>query len=151
MQTSQSTSSVAGPRWRFKSASSSLGDSSAKNVVLHVLRHCVCVCASWEWAFLQGVCACVCVSAAWGHLSQSTLQEYGTQWKNVNTVQEYGTKQTGKPPRNIQVVGFKPRVPSNRHYGNFSEWHEVNCSTILLCQSSHKVLRSHMESLWTRN
>jgi len=61
MQISQSTSSVAGPRWRFKSASSSLGDSSAKNVVLHVLRHCVCVLPESGLSYRVCVCVCVCV------------------------------------------------------------------------------------------
>lgn len=82
----------------------------------------MCVCVLPESGLSYRVCVRVCVCLLPEViLSQSTLQEYGTQWKNVNTVQEYGTKQTGKPPRNIQVVGFKPRVPSNRRYGNFSE------------------------------
>ena len=114
MQISQSTSSIAGPRWRFKPASSSLGDSSAKNVVLHVLRHCVCLLPETRLSYRACVCVCVCACVCplpEVILSQRILQEYRTQWKNVNTVQEDGTKQTGKPPGNKQAVGFKYRVP----------------------------------------
>ena len=83
MQICQSTSSVAGPRRRFKPASSSLGDSSAKKVVLHVLRHCVCLLPESGLSYRGCVCVCLLPEVI---LSQSTLQEYGTQWKNVNTV-----------------------------------------------------------------
>ena len=97
MQTSQSTSSVAGPRWRFKSASSSLGDSSAKNVVLHVLRHCVCVCFL-RVGFLTGcVCVCVCVCCLRSFYLRVHCKNMGHSGRMWTQCKNMGLSRQGNP------------------------------------------------------